>query len=920
MNRTIFWRLVWKEYRVQRAFFVAMALLAVAGEVVVRWASGLEGELVVRWVFLVGLGLAAFYALGVGATLFAAEHEAGTYEFQRSLPVKVTAILLGKTSFAVASVLAMLMLAWAVAWVVVGGQLPARGLHVQLWGLWGVGALEMLAWGTLFSLRLRQPLVAVILAVTCASTCAHFLAGANGGLPGLALYLAAVPARLMVVALVAAACTVLGLRWLEEPGRGGRGKVWSSARLDSRLIGPGPGVLTMLGRLLWQHARQSAGLMAALVIMILVGIVSLLAQARVPGMLGASLTHIMAKGEVAEVLGLGALFLAAPLAGAMVFRGDQAGHGFRFLAERGVRPGLVWVSRHLLWGTFVAAVAAPVAGWIAFRALIHRQQPESASLACGFVVLAYASGQLCSMFFHSGILAAAASLGLTAALCAWAALAAFLNLDWLWSVAPVPVAFLLTTWLWCPHWLLERGGWRPRMAACLPIAVVIAGILAAVPVARVQQIPEVTPPIDVVALTAPPRPEAQATVERYRLASRAWQPRAGKEDEQPPSADRLSASEAEYLARNQEALRLTMEACRRKEADFRTDPALPGKVSFSAHRLWDLLMTQAKKLELEGQFEWALDCYADALRMTVHLRCGTVGHGWLQTLENEGLERVMAWAMRPGQKAAHIARAVKTIPPILAAAPPPSQARARLYLWHAGILRGDPAALKHEQGIDPRTMWQLSLARWLPWERTRAIRWLDWCTTRDLEQIRAAERRLAQGEPILQDAAMGRDFGDREWRLAQSTLLSWIGFVQPLELTVQELGVTETRRRAAWIRLALVGWRLQHGELPDKLDRLVGVYFDRLPSDPFTGRPFEYFPKGFPFELRWSEPRSPAEKRLAANTPFLWSAGFRVRLASPQSTGASRYRLAGDAWGRSTTTEQEVWQAGWVFPISVPNR
>ena len=43
-------------------------------------------------------------------------------------------------------------------------------------GLWLVAALEAIAWGTLFSLVTARPLLAVILAMTAASSAAHLLA------------------------------------------------------------------------------------------------------------------------------------------------------------------------------------------------------------------------------------------------------------------------------------------------------------------------------------------------------------------------------------------------------------------------------------------------------------------------------------------------------------------------------------------------------------------------------------------------------------------------------------------------------------------------------------------------------------------------------------------------------------------------
>lgn len=927
MNRSVFWRLVWKEYRVQRAFFVAIGAFAVAGELVVRWASGLEGEALLVWIFGVGLGLAAFYGLGVGATLFAAEHETGTYDFQRSLPVRAGTILGAKTAFALASTAAMLLAAWAGAWAIAGGQLPEPKQHAQLWGLWGVAALEMLMWGMLFSLRLRQPLVAVIVAVTCASTCTHVLAGPSPGRLELASYLAAVPARLMVVMLVAAVCTVLGLRWLQEPGRASGRRGWRPARAPSSAVRQGPTVFAMVGRLLWQQARQSAGLMGALGAMTVAGVFVLRHGPLWPVPRAAG-GYLLAVLETSQVMGILVMLLIAPLAGATVFFTDQSGYAFRFLAERGVRPRLVWFGRHLLWGTLVAIGAALVVGLIVFPVPASPQSQSLAATMAGFVALAYACGQLGSMWCHSAVLAAVAGVGLTLALCGWAAAAAFLNLHWLWSVAPLPAAFLLTTWLWSPAWLLERPGWRSRVLASVPIAVALAGILMAIPVVRVHQIPRVDPGIHAEALTAPPSPEAQATVALYQQALKALRVSPAGAGAESPTPDRLTEREAAFLRDNQNALALTLQACQRKEADFRTGAALPAGAPFAPFPLVHLLFTQAKKLELEGRFAAALEHYLAALRMTVHLRCGTVDYWLPDSLEREVWQRVLDWAVRPGQSSQYVLQAVRRIPEVLADAPPPSEALAREYLRNLRILQGDPAILAAVQldphsawkpgtlHLDPHTAWQLSvLGRWFPWERTRAIHFLRWCAAKDLERVRAAERRLAEGQPVLQDNEQFIYFDGDEWQLARSTIGNNLRPARRY-LAIEGVVLPETRRRATLIRLALVAWRLEHGQLPDKLDRLAGVYFERVPSDPFTGQPFEYFPKGLPYELRWSEPRSNAEQRLAGGTPFLWSAGLRVRLASAMATVASRWRLADGRWSwPASTVEQAIWQAGWVFPI-----
>ena len=73
MTRSAFWRLVWKEYRMQRAFWLAMVALAFLVQVLfVSLSEADRGSLqVVGPPFTFALLFSALYALGCGATLFA---------------------------------------------------------------------------------------------------------------------------------------------------------------------------------------------------------------------------------------------------------------------------------------------------------------------------------------------------------------------------------------------------------------------------------------------------------------------------------------------------------------------------------------------------------------------------------------------------------------------------------------------------------------------------------------------------------------------------------------------------------------------------------------------------------------------------------------------------------------------------------
>jgi hypothetical protein len=144
----------------------------------------------------------------------------------------------------------------------------------------------------------------------------------------------------------------------------------------------------------------------------------------------------------------------------------------------------------------------------------------------------------------------------------------------------------------------------------------------------------------------------------------------------------------------------------------------------------------------------------------------------------------------------------------------------------------------------------------------------------------------------------------------------------PENRMIEEYAAAETRRHATRLILALEAWKLQHGELPERLDALVGPYFDRLPVDPYSGEPFRYFREGVKIAFPWNQ-YSPTSERgeMPANTPFIWSIGAKIEVEPRAETLLQRYRIAlpyfwngREEWGYPKS-EYELWQAGWPFPI-----
>ncbi|MBI2479438.1 MAG: hypothetical protein HYV60_12640 [Planctomycetia bacterium] len=163
MNSAIFWRLVWKEYRQQRALWTAIALAGLIFQVAVLVYCALNGVSdLPNKLFTVALSVPILYSLGCGATLFAGEHEADTFPFQQALPVAAGRVFTAKVVFALCSALALFPVLWLLAFAMTSWKLPDATWHLQLWGGGVVATIEVLVWALLSSLVLRRVLPAAV--------------------------------------------------------------------------------------------------------------------------------------------------------------------------------------------------------------------------------------------------------------------------------------------------------------------------------------------------------------------------------------------------------------------------------------------------------------------------------------------------------------------------------------------------------------------------------------------------------------------------------------------------------------------------------------------------------------------------------------------------------------------------------------
>ncbi|MEN6405575.1 MAG: hypothetical protein ABFC77_03800 [Thermoguttaceae bacterium] len=884
-THAIFWRTVWKEYRLQRALWIAMALMTVA----LQWVffetfSRVNSPLFLFWT---AAGLPAFYLLGSGAMLFAGERENGTFEVQRSLPTRAGTVFWGKVVFSMASAAMVLGVASVLAFALSGWTLhPPQGFSplavLVVFGFWGV---ELFVWSVLFSLRTGQVLLSAVLGIAVVSVYLHLLSLTLSPDAITYGYWLAMPYRAAIAAVVALIDVWLAMRWFDEK-RSRRQGVDSKVATDVMpgwfYDDPSPGRIAMVGRLLWLHVRQSGGPAAVLYV------VFFLLAAFPPDML--VLPHYgnpLAQSIAQQPLLLLA-FACVPVFGMLAFSSDQVRRRYRFLADHGVTPRWVWwsgqaslmpllmvvlpvllyfVDHPLAQQRLTDAMRWQHAGWPQYCIPTADSSIFDFSPAflftVGYVVFGFAAGQCCAMFLRSHVLAGLCSVLATGVLAVFWWMVLLFQIPWSWSALPILLGLILASRLRTRDWLIERNTWRSWWRPAAAIVIPIAAVLTAVSLYRIYQIPYV----DLGPLEKElPRP--------------------------------LTVKE---------------------------------QVSLNAYAKH---LGKGKNLDEESRKDLAV------IGLALRYRNWLPDVGLL--FEQEAYDRLIQWSVRPGQTPERLLAVERQLAKQTAHDSLIGSIQVRYgVLWRA--LHDDFTMLGRIGTKDPLPLTTLLWMR-VPWERERALRLLKfqtYCELRGLADLKSGSvvcvgpndfqkmrRWQTKLEPLKESEllyvlreqlglpAIYRDEFARFYSWPDNTLLA------------RRLLFNQTYRRATQLILALEAWKLQHGSLPKTLDPLVGPCLDRLPDDPYSHRPFLYFPKGASASLSWKPNYYTKLQSLPAKSPFLWSTGPYVQYAPwdpSKNNMVDDYRIVLRPWeiyglppgqqSRRPTSEQDVLSSGRVFPI-----
>ena len=869
MNSHPYPRLLWKEYRAIRLFWLSLAGLVIF----LQWLTlvVVHTNPVVP-LFNLAFIAPAFFALGCAGTAFAIEKEDGTFDFLQASPVRSSQLLITKLLLAVTATACMYLVLTLTTLVFTRGATPDSSTIAALLGLWAVAAVELIAWGTLFSLLTARPLLAICLAAAVGLVVTSYLASGvhafrnfNAEEP----YLDAIPSRAIVALIVLGTDVWLGLRWLSggilrksKPAAAATCNQLSPAvstdrAYVSRLLNEQDRPVVM-ARLLWQQWRQSWWQM------LLIALISIIVT------LWWHFAVLIGKPTGPSAVEL-PMLVSAALMGSFVFRGDQESSRFRFFAAHNVPPHCVWLSRQIPWlitlfvstlilyfvriGPTIAVAWFGMTHWDWLRTNtigdpfgLSKLPNISFGIAC--VAVSYAAGQWASMFVRSGLLAGSIGVVLGGTLCAWAALMDMMHISWTWSVIPIPILLCGTTWLRAPDWIRENTSWRARTKAALIVLIPLFALLIAVPVYRVYQVPLIAPGFDPAEFAAAISSEALETGEIYhRMADRVVdEPHMNWRDNPtsiyPPvnSRTNLPPGEAKWMRANADLMPEILAASQRESCAFENcaiqDYQSPRPVSL----IW-LLVCSAREFDREGKLDEALDRYLSALRVVSQFAQFSLPSNCENMADQAHgiIGELCYWAALKGQTPERIHGALE-----------------KLQTIDAGMLHFDDAF--KVQDILERRVIADSLHPWpgprrpmfadllwnnlMPWERYRNLRQLNWSTIASLRNLEHIQTELRSGH-VLTSGSL--ELFQSSWhdQRFNNPFDAWLALnADTSSAAASKLAEFEANKRATTIILALEEYRLDKGALPNSLSDLAGHYLETVPVDPYSGKPFVYFPWG----------------------------------------------------------------------------
>ncbi len=350
-NRLMIQRLWWKELRQLLPMLILLPTIAFLLTALYllndnsnqfNWSAGVA----------VFLGMPGLFAVGAGALLVGQEKEMRTIQWLASLPIRPQTIVRIKTAAAVVGL--------AILWVISGLYFLWRDRYdtpmtdIGQFSVWPTNSFFVLFAGIAIAWRIKSALVALLLVVPIAMV-PYVLALVLHAMMAADEYYYTDPSPGTVIAMQVIGCLValflvdrfgraalspervrLGLPFLANA---------TNRERNGRAAPASYGVIqSPLPALIWQFAMQSRALLIGTSIMLLVAAAMLLMR-------------YASRANSVIPFDIFLCYLATSWLGASVFQSDSAHQRIRFLADRGLSPRLIWLTRQIVPITVIAAIA-----------------------------------------------------------------------------------------------------------------------------------------------------------------------------------------------------------------------------------------------------------------------------------------------------------------------------------------------------------------------------------------------------------------------------------------------------------------------------------------------------------------------------------------------------------------------------------
>ena len=844
-------RMFWKEYRAQRALLFSCLLIGIVTQITLGFTA-LHPE--IRSDFL--LGAASFfpvmYAVGCGALLFASEREERTADWLTTLSIPPAPSLTAKFAFAVASVVALQTVLALFSLLLLGGT-SVENLRTMFLPF----ALVVLIWSSLGSLLSQRVLMSVPLTVLLGLVSHLLLLYVLVSWHQQSFQMNA-PIVFIAVGMLSFCVLVvdiwLGLRWCQGQYIDGSSlenvqfrltDFWQSrskprtttSRLTTR-VEPEQAWYRTWQRLVWQERNRESLHRVILATGVILGFF-----AAING------PNYQSWPEIAVLLLIGLAALTPFSMGVLGFRSDANRSQSRFLAFRGISPASVWMAKQAVWmSRAVWLPIAIIAVALFFESLFVSgygigQLPmkhvfstfvSQPSLVIWIILVSYGCGQLAALLFQRTILAIAFGVMLNVVLMGWLGLTEVLSVpQWCFLGLPVLAMFLITLWQMRP-WLLEDNSWSRKWK--LAVALIGAPSLIVMLLACFRVTEAATfPPID------------QSLVSLFQSTRTVSRPPTAKQESVRLRLEQLSHIEDADQAVADEIVELLA------HEHVRLEPLYGYEDSVHAYtnKLKDILDRQANTYLDKGVLDKSLGCHLADLRLARFLSRGSNIYGWWNgsNLQSVTLESLVTWANNPLQTPESIRSAMKSIEAELARFPSATDGIVATY----ELDRRTWISSSRTEIIEELTrlkIWEndstagmtMFLAL-LPWERKRS----DLLMTRDAEfqfaAIWSLEHQLPSPKSNAHQSVTKTIEGSELIINNPKNTTCFLRFsANTLRFSVQEVLDRHTTIRAALTRMELIAYRLEHGQLPDRLVQLIPNINGVNLVDPYSGRLFEYYP------------------------------------------------------------------------------